>query len=115
MCAGGARNHSGEDENYECPLTYTRTGLAVCGEVELPMSAPKMNGLEGMMFEAGLRAEIDRLIRRNAEIDRSNAALARSNKDLERFAFVASHDLQEPLRMITVYAQLLAKRYEGML
>lgn len=46
---------------------------------------------------------------RTAELQRSNQALMASNQELEQFAYVASHDLKEPLRMITIYTQMLAK------
>jgi PAS domain S-box-containing protein len=63
----------------------------------------------------GLLTDIEARKRAEEELRRMNAALQRANEDMNHFVYAASHDLQEPLRMVTSYTQLLQRRYQGRL
>jgi PAS domain S-box-containing protein len=64
---------------------------------------------------SGFMVDITELKKTQQSLARHAEALASSNADLQQFAYAASHDLQEPLRMVSFYTQLLAKRYKGKL
>lgn len=90
---------------------------AVKEEIEWSPQITSLLNLFGEMVSnllARRRAEIT-LQAQNENLARTNSELARSNQELQQFAYVASHDLQEPLRAIGGFSGLLARRYRGKL
>ncbi len=73
---------------------------------------PNDLGISVYIKDVSARKQAESKLRElNEQLDRKAIALANSNAELERFAYVASHDLQEPLRMVSSFLQLLQRKY----
>lgn len=84
-----------------------KTASQVSASHDYSLRAVKTTDDELGRLTDGFNQMLEQIENANRELQSKNQELARSNSDLERFAYVASHDLQEPLRVVTSYSALL--------
>ena len=99
--AGDARRVSGGELDHH---------VAEFGPEEFRMLAADIESMRQLIVD-----DLRSVSEARAELEAQGQVLSRSNAELEQFAYVASHDLQEPLRKVTSFCQLLQSRYGGQL
>jgi hypothetical protein len=77
--------------------------------------SPVKDGSGRIVGASKIARDITARVRQEKALREANEALKRANADLEQFAYSAAHDLQEPLRMVATYSELLRKRFGGKL
>lgn len=104
---------AGQSDGYSMEKRFIRKDGAIIHAFIAAQCVRKADG--AIDYFVALVEDIDTRKRYEIQLQETNEALMRSNADLEQYAYVASHDLQTPLRNIVGFTQLLERRYLGRL
>jgi signal transduction histidine kinase len=96
-------------------LTLDIKGTGEIQQLEQSFSRMVKRLKQTLVSRDELSREVEERVRAERTLEKTMTDLKQSNKDLQQFAYVASHDLQEPLRMVASYTQLLSERYKDRL